>query len=518
MILIALALALPFTEARAEEAAAQGFEIKVFEVTGNTIYPEEKLRAAVLLYTGADRTVGDVEKARDALEKLYHDAGYPTVLVNIPEQTLKDGVVKLQIIESRIGRVKITGNRYFTMEKVMQDLPSFEPGKILYLPDVQTEIGRLNRSQDIKVDPVISSGKVPGTVDVELKVEDHLPLHGFLELNNRASHNTSALRLSGTVHYDNLWQSEHSLTAQYQTAPLKPQEVEVAGATYVLPAPWEKDDQWAIYGIWSGSKTTIAEGFSVMGKGEIVGTRYAMALTPYKLYTHTLTLGADYKHFDTAIGFTNASGETTHTPITYLPLSASYSSSLPDERGGMNQFSLALNISLRGVVSKEEEFDQKRFKGTADYQYMTASFQRNQKLPKEMNLILKLDGQKTNQPLIDNEQFSAGGMESVRGYWESEAAGDEAVHAILELAFPSPTTNSRYAMTPYLFYDIADLKVVDAQPGQQTFFTLEGAGLGVRGQLGKDLEYELDAADALRPTDRIRRNAVLGYFKIKTVF
>ncbi len=177
----------------AADGEETGFKIRVFEITGNTIYVTEKLQDTVAPFTGSGKTAVDVEKARDAIEKLYHDEGYPAVMVNIPEQTLKDGVVKLQVIESRIGRVKITGNRYFTMEKLMEDLPSFAPGAILYLPDIQKEIGRLNRNQDIKVDPVISPGEESGTIDLELKVQDSLPLHGYLELNNRASHDTSNL-------------------------------------------------------------------------------------------------------------------------------------------------------------------------------------------------------------------------------------------------------------------------------------------------------------------------------------
>ena len=52
----------------AEETGESGFEIKTFEVTGNTLFTDEQVRAAVILYTGTGRTAADVEKARDALE------------------------------------------------------------------------------------------------------------------------------------------------------------------------------------------------------------------------------------------------------------------------------------------------------------------------------------------------------------------------------------------------------------------------------------------------------------------
>src|SRR5208337_2060682 len=102
-------------------------------------------------------------------------------------------------------------------------------------PNLQKEIGRLNESQDIKVEPVMSPGREVGTIDVAIKVEDRLPLHGSVELNDRSSPDTDDLRLNVVLHYDNLWQREHSLSLQYQTAPQNPKEVEAFSVSYVLP-------------------------------------------------------------------------------------------------------------------------------------------------------------------------------------------------------------------------------------------------------------------------------------------
>jgi hemolysin activation/secretion protein len=509
----------------AAEGGETSFEIRAFEVTGNTIFQEDKLQGVVSLFTGKGKTAADVERARDALEKLYHDSGYPAVLVNIPEQTLKDGVVKLQVIESRIGNVKVTGNRYFTIEKVMNDLPSLAPGQILYLPKVQEEIGRLNRNQDFKVNPVMTPGNIFGTIDVELKVEDQLPLHGYLELNNRASPDTTALRLNAMIRYDNLWQKEHSLSLQYQTSPESLKQVEVAGVSYALPAPWDKDSQLAIYGIYSDSNSAFGEGFTVIGKGQIAGVRYVIPLTGYKLYAHNITIGLDYKHFNNAVGFTTVAGST-HTPISYMPLSFSYNASLPDESGGVTQFSGGLNMSFRGLVSDENEFEAKRYKATASYLYATAGVQRTQKLPLGMSLFAKVDGQVADQPLIDNEGYIAGGMTSVRGYLESEATGDNAVHGTLEVSFPDPLQGSspenwltkQLQMSPFIFYDIAELITLDPLPSQSGSSTLEGVGAGVRGVLTKSFEYELDWATALHSAAYTKSGDERVYFKVRAVF
>jgi len=521
VLILVFQMSLSMGYAAADEGTAV-FEIRGFELMGNSIFPADKLQETVKPFTGSGKTAADVEKARDAVEKFYHDAGYPAVLVNIPEQTLKDGIVKLQVIESRIGQVKVSGNRYFTTEKIMKDLPSLRPGEILYLPNVQKEIGSLNKNQDLKVEPVMAPGKEPGTVDVELKVEDRLPLHGYLELNNRASHDTKDLRLNGMIRYDNLWQRDHSISVQYQTAPQNPNEVKAVSGSYVLPVPWEKDHLLAVYGIWSDSKTAFGEGFSVIGKGTILGTRYVIPLPPYKLYAHNITVGLDYKDLKENLGFTTESQETIQTPVHYLPLSFSYSASLQDEWGGMTQFSGGLNLSFRGLVSDQQEFENKGLKAGANYLYVTAGIQRNQKLPWGMGLFVKVDGQVSDQPLINNEQYAAGGMESVRGYKEFEALGDNALHGTIELSFPDPVKRlgigKSFHISPYVFYDIAMLRVKEPSPGQDRRARLQGTGAGLRGSITKYLEYEIDWAVALKSTDRVQTGDNRFYFKLKALF
>ena len=122
----------------------------------------------------------------------------------------------------------------------------------------------------------------------------------------------------------------------------------------------------------------------------------------------------------------------------------------------------------------------------------------------------------------DNEQFVAGGMESVRGYKESEASGDQAVHGTVEVSFPNPFEKTGIGkwlqMTPFLFYDMAELTIQEPLPGQGRSVKLEGAGVGMRGSMAKNLEYELDWAKALDATDRTKSRDLRVYFKVKAVF
>lgn len=525
-ILISALIALLAFPALTAVGYAQGqrenvsFEIRAFEVEGNTLFSEREIFPVLEPFMGSDKTADDVEEARDQLERFHHEKGYPTVLVNIPEQTVDQGMVKLRVIESKIGRVKVTGNRYFTMEKILRDLPSLRPGKILYVPRVQEELARINRSPGFKVAPVLMPGKEPGTVHVELKVKDRLPLHGSVEVNNRSTQDTTDLRLNTMIRYDNLWQKEHSIGLQYQTSPEDMDEVQVVAGSYVLPTPWNHDHVLALYGIWSDSDTAFGEGFEVIGKGNIFGARYIKPLPPYKLYTHNITLGVDYKDFDETTGFQEEEGDL-KTPMTYVPFSFSYSASLSD-RWGRTSLSAALNMSFRGLVSDQREFEDKRYRAKGNYVYGTLGVERMQNLPVDMQLFVKLDGQVADQPLISNEQYSAGGMGNVRGYKETEVLGDDAFHATAEFSAPDLgklfKISQHFGCTPYLFYDVATLRVRAPLEGQDSSPSIQGVGVGIRGYISRLLQYEADWAVALSDTDDTDKGDSLFHFKVKCEF
>lgn len=496
------------------------FEILDFRVVGNTIFSTRRLLNLLDDLAGPDRTAADVEKARDILEKYYHDHGYPTVLVNIPEQSAESGVIKLQVIESRIGEIKVQGNRYYATRRILDRLPALAPGTILHVPDVQQEMNRLNRTADLKVLPSMAPGKTLGVVNVELKADEKLPLHGSLELSNRAGNNTSELRLNAALHYDNLWDLDHSISFQYQMSPQKPSEVEVFSGSYIQPAPWNSDQTMVVYGVLSNSETAFGEGFKTQGKGSIIGARYIVPLTPYGNYGHNALAGVDYKKFDETTG-TAVPSAGDDTAVEYLPFSLAYNGSLPDT-GGLTLWNATLNMAFRGAVTRQNNLANKRYKAYGNYFDAIFGVERHQKLPAGMGLTLKLDGQVSDQALISNEQYTAGGMESVRGYRESEVSGDSALHGVTELIVPDLAPYLKmgkgYRITPYAFFDFAMLWIKDPSVAQQREFNLQGTGLGIRGSLFRDLEFQGDWGMALTSTSYTAGGDNRFHFKLKYQF
>ncbi len=497
------------------------FEIKTFDISGNTIFADDELLPLLDEFVGPGKTAGDVESARSRLEKFYHQNGYPTILVNIPEQSVASGTIQLEVIESTIRRVRVTGNRYYTMKKILSMTSSLQPGTVLYLPDLQADLVRLNQHPDLKVAPTLSPGRELGTIDVELKVVDKLPLHGSLELNNRNSYDTPDLRINGMIKYDNLWQRDHSASLQFQTAPEETDSLQAVSGSYVLAPFWSDDQILAIYGIYSNSDNAFGEGFETQGKGFIIGLRNVIPLQGSANFYHNVTLGLDYKDFDEVLGFSAGDQDDIVTPISYTPLMLSYSVAERDRTGGTD-VTLGLNLLLRGIVVDREDFEDKRFKSRANYTYAGLTIQRIQQLGAGWNAMVRLEGQLADQPLVSNEQYYAGGMNSVHGYKESEAGGDNALYGRLDLATPDiwdALSSWRHLdLSLHAYYDYAGLWVLEPLPLEDESITLQGVGAGLIGALGNHLDFQVHWGLALDDTARTEAGHQEIYFAVKGKF
>ena len=505
-------------EVPAEASEARNFDVLEYEVEGNSVLTVQAVERAVYRHMGEKKSIADVEAAREALERTYHEAGYSTVFVDIPEQKVDSGIVRLKVNEGRVDRLRVVGSRYYSLGEIRATTPSLAEGEVPYFPDVQRQLAQLNRSADRRVTPVLKPAQEPGRVDVDLKVDDEFPMHGSVEVNNRKSGNTSDLRFNAAVRYDNLWQRQHSLGLSYQATPQDTSQVKVISGNYLFPVTGTPH-QIALYVVDSESNVPISTGTGVIGKGSIYGARAVLSL-PAPVpegYTHSLTLGVDYKDFKQTQ--TLAGSDAVNIPIKYLPMSLQYSATQQDA-SGITQFNATINFAMREIlgINRDADFATKRFKAQANYAYLRADIQRNQPLPWNWSLTVRAETQLASGPLISNEQYSAGGVDSVRGYLESEAFGDDALRGRLELRSPFllGAADSGSEVTAQIFTEAAALRIKDPLAGNAEKLYLSSAGVGLRAKARRNYVAALDIAHPFRPgaftpAGGVRANFRLAY-------
>jgi hemolysin activation/secretion protein len=192
-------------------SAEKRFQITSYLVEGNTILEQAKIDSVLQPYKGADRQLGDIESARSELEKAYHTAGYPTVVVMLPEQTIEAGEVKLQVLEGRLVHIRSRATSII-VGSISEEIAVLAARRLAHEPTFVKELGTLNGNPDLKVAPVLKPSTEPGTVDLELKVKDRLPVHGKLEGDNRGPITTPQNRLIAEVQHTNVFGGDEIFT------------------------------------------------------------------------------------------------------------------------------------------------------------------------------------------------------------------------------------------------------------------------------------------------------------------
>ncbi len=476
-------------------AAAQNgrYQIQAYDVLGVSVLPAADIERAVYPFAGPERSDEDIEKARAAVQAVYAARGYEAVIVELPPQDpelLAQGVITIRVNEVPVSRVRVTESKYHSLTGVREDVPSVQVGQPLNLRALQKDLEAANRYPDREITPSFRPGLIPGTVEVELRVRSRRPFHGSVEVNDDTSPNTEDLRVAASLRYSDLWSLGHTIALNYVVAPENRQQQEVIAGSYSAPligTPWTI----LVSGFRSNSNVAALGGTNVLGNGYQVGIRGIYRL-PSSLF-QTLSFGVDWKDFNQDIRIGGAVAST--APVRYLPLTVEYAVAKETESTSFDataSASMGLRVvkrtlcfdagpglpcipddqfTNRAANSRENFF---RFNLLANFQAATKS---------DWVGAVRFSAQISDSPLVTNEQYAVGGLTSVRGYFVSEAVGDDGVNFGFEGRAPSFASligGPLDELRVFGFVDVGYVRVRQPQPEQASHFTLFSGGAGVR--------------------------------------
>jgi len=542
------------------EAEGPRFAIERFRVGGNTLLSTSQLEEALQGFVGPDRSLADVDKARQALQDRYARDGFLTVAVVIPQQTLEGGIVQLDVIEARVGEVEIQndGIDWFGEAGIRRDLDALRPGAVLRQQDLQADMARANARRDLRVRPRLEAADEPGLVDVALVAEDRIPLHFDAELHNRHTPGSPRFRQNVALSYSNLWDLGHEASVRYEFVPNKDfSQVQIWAGTYRAPMPWNPEHSAFFYVAKSDTTNAAAgtAGISILGQGLNMGTRYRFPLPTGVLLaergiSHAVTAGLDRKDVENTLSASNAN---IVTPILYYPLSLAWDGTRIADHAFTN-LRLSLNLNQTGFLKGDgvEQFQNNRGgpdpndKIDGNFEIYGLALLHSARLPgilktlgaghfvalpapdksfaDDWTLNLAFRGQVADQPLISTEQFPGGGVYSVRGYLEAEVFGDNAYNVQIEFRTPffrdffGGRLEERIQFLAFhdfgRFWTLNDPGVPDdsrVPPSE-----LRGIGIGLRASLFESVRAELLFAQPL--VDTAESDSLRTYFSLAVGF
>jgi len=489
------------------------FYVKQIRVRGSQLLTNAEIETVIYPFLGPGRTLTDLEGARTALEKAFRDKGYQTVSVELPQQNGTRGVIYMNVVENRIGRLTVKGARYFLPSEIKRAAPSLAEGSVPDFNKVTKDLVALNAWPERQVTPSIRPGSVPGTVDVELEVKDKAPVHGGIDLNNNFINNTTELRLDASFTYNNLWQKGHVFGLSTQISPQNLDDSRVISSFYLVRFPQLSRFSLQLMASQQNSSVGTLGGLATVGNGSTAGVRGIFQLRSLGDYFQSISAGFDYKAFsnkfdrlpgangiDLAPDAQNLLSSLT-LPIYYYPISVSYNAGLA-KKNSFTEFNAALQFHLRGVGSDITTFDFTRYRSDGSWLSLRSDIAHTQDLPKGFQLFGKFQTQLTNDALIPNEQFVIGGASTVRGYPVATALGDNGWVLNFEVRTPSLISSKGEAdgdtqeneIRFRAFFDAGTAYTNDVLPEQIKSHELASFGFGTTIDLWKNFHGALDVA------------------------
>lgn len=481
-------------------------DIAEYIVRGNTVLDARTIEKAVTPFLGPERTLKDVEGARDALLAAYQAAGYQSVYVDLPEQQVTQGVVFLQVNETRVGRVRVVGAEYNSPVDVRDQVPALKEGGVPDFNKAQAELTALNRSPKRQVMPLVRQGAMPGTMDVDLKVDDSSPWRASAGLNNDYSADTRKLRATASIGHDNLWQMGHSASISFFGAPQDLSQTKVFSASYTAPLP---GTNWSLEANAYKSDSNVATvgGTSVLGKGHSIGLKATYTVPNTGNWWHAFSAGVDLKNNQEALRL-KGTGDT--VPLKYAPITLSYSGFRQTDK---SQYGVGVSLvvgtsSSFGYSSDWAAFDYKRYKSSPSFMVLKTDLNGTHTFDGGQQLAFRFNGQLTDSPLVSSEQIAGGGMNSVRGYLSAEATGDYGVVGSLEVRSQPLTLLGPLVENwrVYAFADAARLRLKSPLPEQADRFSLYSVGLGTTFKIGQYFSGRVDVGYPLTDGPRTKKH------------
>ena len=392
-----------------EIAATSPREFVGLSFTDTAILPEYQLKAIEKNVIGAPISLSVIKTVLEEVNALYLSSGFELSRALLPEQIVTDGVVAIQLVEARVGKI-IVENINKLDEQFVRDHLAAEEGGYISLAQLERSIRIYNLSNKSNLATELAPGEGFGETDIFVDVaepdEIELPT---VSVNNYANKTSDWRNNTFSVTINNTFGIDDETSVSYSDAKGSTSQA----VSYSMPLDRKGTN---ISVSLSNSDTKI-----VAGSEETVGYRgSATALSAS--YSVPLLFGDEYSIY--LSGTYGQSKSDLVQPVTGLMLSKSqvrkFSLSMPySYNNGTTAWSFAPAwhvINTITEIPKNEKWMQK-FDANASLSHFL-----NDKWTANMrgNILYTDARDMINLP---SEILSVGGPGSVRAYQPAESSG-----------------------------------------------------------------------------------------------
>jgi hemolysin activation/secretion protein len=486
-----------------------------FKVIGSSVFSQQQLAEVLQPYTNKPISFAQLVEASEEITKLYQDNGYITSGAFIPAQTLQDGIVKIQVVEGRVESIEIKGLEHLNPDYVRSRL-EIASGPPLNQPEL------LKALQLLQVNPLIRSisaelaaGTQPGSSVLSISLTEADAFHLSASYDNYRNPSVGTDRILGQLTHDNLLGWGDRFNVSYYSTDGSDN---LDDLSYTLPINPENGTLNARFRL-SNSKViqpALFEPFDLESEYRKYEFTYRQPIIQSANEEFALGITGDWQtssNFLLGEPFPLSRGADSEgkTRIFALRLFQEYNHR--SERQvflARSQFSFGFN-AFGATNNNDGRPDSRFFAWRGQAQYVNL-------LTPDVILLLRSDLQLASKPLLPVEQFSLGGIYSVRGYSQDALLADNGLFASAELRtnlVKIPQWNTTLQLSP--FFDVGTLWNSDEFPLQRN--SLYSVGIGLSLLVGEVFSARLDwgipLADFADSNDTLQADGIYFSFELK---
>lgn len=385
-----------------------------------------KQQSILKKYDNKHTSIIELQNAVHELTVLYRSKGYPAATAYLPEQTIKDGIVTINVELGKYGNIILENNSVLKEDTLQKILSKLKKGQVIRTTQLESTLNIINDLGGVRAGGILKAGSNIGESDLVVRVIDGKSLSYSLYSENYGSKSSGRYRYGLNLVFNEMNghgdrfivngsmsnQRQHNYSISYD------QLVHANGTRLqwnIGSTDYELGNKYSSMGAVGEATSVGILGVTPLRKtiNSQIDVKYGWCYRDLKDEMKIF----DYivKKHSNSFNLGISGVETTPTTKVNYDLNAYHGILVGDKAAISN---IPIEISTVGTYSK-------------------ATFNANilQNLAPRLDMSFNFQSQIAGNNLDGSEQFYLGGPNGVRAYPQGEGSGDEGYQASAELRY-----------------------------------------------------------------------------------
>ena len=476
--------------------------VEKIRVQGYTIFSEKEIEKLIKPYHGKKLDFNQLRNITKAITDLYVSKGYITSGAFLPEQEIVDGTINIRVVEGKLEDIKITGLKHLQENYVRSfisaiqglSIPGTDSENIsdsnqsppLNIKKIEEELDLLKRNPSIEnIEAELVKGTQPNLSVLLIEIEETSPLDAKLSFDNYRSPSVGEYQGTLEAGYRNIIGvsdrafTQYNITEGFDAYSLG-YEIPLVSNNGTISLEYRDGDSKIIEDAFEEANIRAESNtFLLQYRQPIIyksNREVAFGLAFERQNSETFVLD------DEPFSFTDGPQDG-RSVVSVLKLTGDW---VERSSSSVYRISSELNFGLDvfDATVNNNAPDGLFFSWLSQAQWIQALNQ-----DKDLLLVTRLATQLASDSLLSLQQFTLGGVGTVRGYRQNQEVGDNAVVGTIEVYVPlvgDRISSSKLNLVP--FFDGGTVWDNNSDEAE----ALVSLGLGLAWQFKKFLFLRVD--------------------------